>query len=159
MVSNEEAIRHYQQTGEHLGIFRTPEAATAYAKSLHEQQANEYRPRPGGRTIERNNNPGALRVPGSTQFQQFRSPQEGISAQESLLGRYHQRGLRDVSSIVETYAPRRSRGGDNTDEQVNNYINYVSRRLGVNPRDALSPTLIPRLGQVMREFETGNRSF
>lgn len=41
-MSNEEAIRHYQQTGEHLGIFKTPDAATAYAKSLHEQQAQEY---------------------------------------------------------------------------------------------------------------------
>jgi hypothetical protein len=46
-VSNEEAIRHYQQTGEHLGIFRTPQAATAYAKSLHDQQAQEYLPQAG----------------------------------------------------------------------------------------------------------------
>lgn len=69
------------------------------------------------------------------------------------------RGLRTISDIVERYAPRKSRGGDNTDEQVNNYISYVSRRLGVNPRDALSPSLIPRLGQAMREFETGQRAY
>lgn len=42
VVSNAEAIKHYQETGEHLGIFRTPEAADAYAKSLHEQQARAY---------------------------------------------------------------------------------------------------------------------
>jgi hypothetical protein len=42
VVSNDEALRHYQQTGEHLGIFKTPEAATRYAKTLHEEQAQEY---------------------------------------------------------------------------------------------------------------------
>lgn len=103
------------------------------------------------------NNPGALRVPGSTKFQSFASPQEGIQAQQALLGRYMGRGLRNVSSIVETYAPRQSRGGDNSDAQVNGYIGYVSRRLGVNPQDALSPTLLPKLAQAMREFETGQR--
>jgi hypothetical protein len=33
-VSNAEAIAHYRRTGEHLGIFRTPEEATDYAKRL-----------------------------------------------------------------------------------------------------------------------------
>lgn len=42
VVSDEAAIQHYFRTGEHLGIFKTPDAATAYAKSLHEQQALEY---------------------------------------------------------------------------------------------------------------------
>jgi hypothetical protein len=69
------------------------------------------------------------------------------------------RGLRSVSSIVETYAPRVSRGGDNTDEQVNNYISYVAKRLNVNPNDMLSPAMVGRLGQAMREFETGKRAY
>jgi hypothetical protein len=42
VVSNKEAIGHYRQTGEHLGIFKTEAQANAYAKSLHEQQAQEY---------------------------------------------------------------------------------------------------------------------
>jgi hypothetical protein len=42
VVSNKEAVAHYKRTGEHLGIFRTPEDADAYAQSLHEQQAQEY---------------------------------------------------------------------------------------------------------------------
>jgi hypothetical protein len=104
------------------------------------------------------NNPGNLRVPGSMQFQSFATPQEGIRAQEAQLGRYMRRGLNNVSSIVETYAPRKSRGGDNTDEQVNNYIRYVSQRLGVNPQDSLSPAALRRLAQAMREFETGRRA-
>jgi hypothetical protein len=103
------------------------------------------------------NNPGALRVPGSTQFQRFNSPQEGIRAQEALLGRYFQRGRNTVRSVIERYAPRQSVGGDNTDEQVNNYIAYVSKRLGVNPDQPLAN--VSQLGRAMREFETGKRSF
>ena len=90
-------------------------------------------------------------------FQRFATPQQGIQAQEQLLQRYHGRGLNTVSSIVETYAPRKSRGGDNTDAQVNNYISYVSRRLGIDPTAPISPNMIPVLGQAMREFETGKR--
>lgn len=104
------------------------------------------------------NNPGALRVPGSMKFQNFSSPQEGIAAQQALLGRYMKRGLDNVSSIVETYAPRRSRGGDNSDASVNNYIAYVARRIGVDPNAPIPPALLPQLSQAMREFETGKRA-
>jgi hypothetical protein len=75
-----------------------------------------------------------------------------------LLGRYHQRGLNSVSKVVETYAPRKSRGGDNTDAQVNNYIAYVSHRLGVDPSAVIPPAMVPQLAQAMREFETGQRA-
>lgn len=42
MLSEQEAIDLYRRTGRHLGIFDSPGAATAYAKSLHEQQSQEY---------------------------------------------------------------------------------------------------------------------
>src|SRR5574338_196923 len=110
----------------------------------------------GELTVLTNNNPGAIRKPGSLEFQSFASADEGIRAQEDLLRRrYFGKGLKSVADIIETYSPRKSRGGDNTDEQVNNYINYVAQRLGVNPRDSLSPAIIPRLAGHMREFETG----
>lgn len=44
VVSNEDAIKHYRETGEHLGVFETPEDANNYAQSLHEQQAKLYGP-------------------------------------------------------------------------------------------------------------------
>jgi hypothetical protein len=45
VVSDNEAIRHFYATHEHLGIFDTPENADAYAEKLHEQQAGEYQGR------------------------------------------------------------------------------------------------------------------
>jgi hypothetical protein len=90
-------------------------------------------------------------------FQEFSSPQEGIQAQEALLTRYFQGGRNTVRSVIERYAPRQRRGGDNTDAQVNNYIAYVAKRLGVDPDRPLSN--VSQLGRAMREFETGNRSF
>jgi hypothetical protein len=45
VLSDEAAIRMFDQTGRHLGIFRTPDDATAYASRLHDDQASFY----GGR--------------------------------------------------------------------------------------------------------------
>lgn len=42
VVSEQEAIAEYRRTGKHLGIFGTPQEATAYAESLHNDQAREY---------------------------------------------------------------------------------------------------------------------
>jgi hypothetical protein len=47
ILSDEDAIAQYNKTGQHLGIFDTPENATAYAESLHNQQAEEYLPKRG----------------------------------------------------------------------------------------------------------------
>ncbi len=46
-LSDEDAIKLYQRTGRHLGIFDTPESATAYAQMLHMNQAREYAPKRG----------------------------------------------------------------------------------------------------------------
>ena len=42
VVSNEEAIRHFKQTSQHLGIYKTPEAAQKAAEQLHKDQAKLY---------------------------------------------------------------------------------------------------------------------
>jgi hypothetical protein len=42
VISDEDAIAQYRKSGKHLGIFKTTAAATAYASTLHQQQAEEY---------------------------------------------------------------------------------------------------------------------
>lgn len=47
--SEDEAIAHYLETGQHLGKFENPDAATAYAEQLHREQERQYAPRRGQR--------------------------------------------------------------------------------------------------------------
>lgn len=41
ILSNEAAFERYRKTGRHLGIFKSPAGATAYAQRLHEDQARQ----------------------------------------------------------------------------------------------------------------------
>jgi hypothetical protein len=45
ILSDDEAIAEYRRTGRHLGKFKTPEEATAYANQLHNDQAELYKDR------------------------------------------------------------------------------------------------------------------
>lgn len=42
VVSDAEAIKHFQQTGQHLGVFPNEKKADRYAEALHKQQAQFY---------------------------------------------------------------------------------------------------------------------
>jgi hypothetical protein len=44
ILSDDEAVAQYKKTGKHLGKFDSPEAATAYAKQLHEDQEKTMSP-------------------------------------------------------------------------------------------------------------------
>lgn len=41
-LSDEEAVQQFRRSGKHLGIFDTPENATAYANQLHTDQERQY---------------------------------------------------------------------------------------------------------------------
>lgn len=43
ILTEEQAVDQYRQTGRHLGIFSTPEEATRFAQRLHESQAAQYK--------------------------------------------------------------------------------------------------------------------
>lgn len=45
VVTNDQAVKHWQRTGQHLGVFANEQAANRYAQQLHEAQAREYLPR------------------------------------------------------------------------------------------------------------------
>ena len=53
ILSDDEALQQYRQTGKHLGIFSSPDAADAYAQTLHEQQAQSHQPPEEGPARER----------------------------------------------------------------------------------------------------------
>jgi hypothetical protein len=40
--SNDEAVDNFRKTGEHLGVFDSPEQSDAYAEALHKQQEQQY---------------------------------------------------------------------------------------------------------------------
>lgn len=48
ILSDDDAIAQYQRTGRNLGIFDTPDNATAYAQSLHRDQEQQYVPQADG---------------------------------------------------------------------------------------------------------------
>lgn len=128
-----------------------------------------------GSRADRNNNPGNLRAVNPKTGQpvswvthlpgyQGADPQgyaifapgtSGQQGQQALLGRYFSQGRNTVASIVEHWAPRQSAGGDNTDAQVNNYISYVARQMGVDPNKPLPEGAIPQLAAAMHRFESG----
>ena len=48
VVSNQEAIDHFRQTGEHLGAYDKQKDAEDYSQRLHEEQAKEYKDKARG---------------------------------------------------------------------------------------------------------------
>jgi hypothetical protein len=117
----------------------------------------------------RNNNPGNLRVSGFTRSQPgfkgadsagyaiFDSPESGTKAQAALLAGkgYYGGGRRTPRAIIEKWAPRASKGGDNTDAQVDNYIGYAAQQLGIGPDDTIPSERLPALAAAMSRFESG----
>jgi hypothetical protein len=43
VVSNDDAIKNYKDTGQHLGIFKDPAASTRYAIDLHNKEAKKIK--------------------------------------------------------------------------------------------------------------------
>jgi len=117
----------------------------------------------------RNRNPGNIRYGAFAKSQGatgsddagyaiFPSAEAGQGAQASLLAGkgYYGGGRKSVRAIIEKWAPRASKGGDNTEAQVDNYISYVAKKLNVSPDDTLAAVSLPKMAQAMAEFEGGS---
>jgi hypothetical protein len=91
---------------------------------------------------------------------QFSSPEAGANVAVNQLNLYMtgrsrnvpRGGIRTIDQIVKTWAPV---GRENSAASVNNYVNYVARRLGVSSTAELSLEDAPRLAQALGEFENG----
>jgi hypothetical protein len=119
---------------------------------------------------DRNNNPGNIEDRGQFKgqpgylgsdgrFARFETREQGMAAMHNQLQRYMEgkttgQPLRSVSEIVPTWSPQ----SDPTNEagSTDNYLQYVAKRLGVDPNAPLTPDQIPALAEAMVEFETGN---
>lgn len=109
-------------------------------------------------------NPGALKdgpfarsqsgyVGSSGGFAVFKTPQDGIAAQEKLLtSAYIGKGFNTIDKIVNRYAPQ---GPENSAASVANYKKYISQRTGIDINAPIAPGQVPALAEAMREFETG----
>ena len=112
---------------------------------------------PRGTIAASHNNAGGLRIPGSLEFQRFRNPAEGNAAQERLLRNSYLARGNTVRGVIMRYSPPHSRGGDNPDAAVQNYVRYVAGRMGISPDAPIDQRHTEQLAQAIREFETGNR--
>lgn len=55
VVTDDEAVNHFYKTGEHFGVFDTPDNATRYAEWLHSQHEAKMQQKPIGAILgERN---------------------------------------------------------------------------------------------------------
>jgi len=124
-------------------------------------------PGKGGVAAALQTNPGALKdgafaksQPGyagaSGGFATFKTPEDGIAAQENLLrGSYVNKGFNTVSKIIDRYAPQ---GPENSAASVSNYKKYVAQKAGVDINAPITAAQVPAVAKAMREFETGNTS-
>ncbi|MBN4863281.1 hypothetical protein [Providencia stuartii] len=139
LLSDDEAIALFEETGNHLGVFDNPDDATAYAESLHNQQEKTYTKNGSGALGVRNNNPGNIRKSkdvwvGQTgndgSFVTFATPAHGIRATGKNLLSYARQGYVTPEQIITRWAPPE----DNNDTE--GYIKFVSDYLNV-PRDTV----------------------
>lgn len=76
IMSDDEAVAHYMKTGQHLGIYSTPEASTAAGEAIHQDQMAH----PPIRT----NPPAAIAAPSS--LPPISNTQQLYAARQALLG-------------------------------------------------------------------------
>jgi len=167
VMSDDEAIDTFERTGKHLGIFDSPDDATAYAEKLHDQQDNYYTKDDDNspRGI-RNNNPGNLEYSKTNpwvgqmgddgRFAKFETPEHGIRALGRNLLSYQRQGVDTVGEIVNRWAPEKD--GNNTAA----YIKAMCERLGVSadqPLDASNPDTLRALCAAIIHHENGSQPY
>lgn len=75
ILSNDDSIKLYHDTGKFLGKFNSAEDANNYAQQLHESQARQY-VNPGDQITNAHQNPGAAIQPGANPAQDYRNWQK-----------------------------------------------------------------------------------
>lgn len=118
-----------------------------------------------GRRGIRNNNPGNIRLSGTTwqgqvppdqqtdtDFVQFTDARWGIRAMARILNNYALRGINTVSGIISTWAPP-------TENKTAAYINAVADDLHVSPNAVVTDALKPSLIAAIIRHENGQQPY
>lgn len=124
----------------------------------------DYAPAPAQRQPRgiRNNNPGniedgdfARSIPGykgsDGRFAVYETPDDGLAAHATLLGSYGRKGLNTVEGVVGRWAP-------SSENDTGAYAQFVSKKLGVDPRaplDMNDPKVLSTMAAAMAEHENG----
>jgi len=165
MLSDDEAIALYQSTGNNLGVFDTPENATAYAKILHNDQEKLYVDSDKKQALGiRNNNPGNLvrtenawdgEVNSDSRFASFATPEHGLRALCKNLLAYNKRGYTTVGQIINRWAPPE-------ENDTAAYTAAVSKALGVpadRPLDLTDINTLTALCSSITQHENGSNPY
>lgn len=89
IMTDDEAIGQFQATGRHFGLFKTPDEATAFAESLHNQQDKMYSKNPFDQFDEATARTPAETIPLGEDGQdvpQKPQPQRDLSLGEQIVG-------------------------------------------------------------------------
>lgn len=89
-------------------------------------------------------------------FAVFSSPEAGRNAQISLLGTYAAGGNNTIAGMISKWAPQAA--NLKTPGSTQNYINYVSQKLGLPPNAPVPTSMLPAMADAMGEVESGRRS-
>lgn len=138
ILSDEDAIKTYLSTGKHLGKFDSPEGATAYAESLHEQQAKQYGAATVGEGFKQDNQ----------LYQHLTSVAVGLMKQQQT----------DPAAYVAKYSPAVQRSFQAAQEQgtPEAYKAYVQATVAEQQRLGVAqPKLLPAAAadQLVANFE------
>lgn len=160
IVSDEEAIRHFEETGANFGTFRSPEEAKAFSEWLHDQHAAELQQGTGFDRLvaitiqsESAGNPNAVSKKGAKGLMQVMPgtsrdpgfgirPSDGTQQDDVRVGReylaaMHQRYNGDLSRMWAAY----NWGPGNLDRAIARYGNDWLRYAPQETRDYVTKNL------------------
>jgi hypothetical protein len=95
--------------------------------------------------------PGYAGTDEGGRYARFETPEAGMAAASKLLGSYLDRGFDTPAEIIGRWASEKENGASTA-----NYVDFVSKRLGIAPGQKIGPAQIPALMEAMADFENGS---
>lgn len=140
IYSDEDAIARYRATGEHLGKFATPEAATAYAQQLHKSEEARIAKKPAALSLPVREIPEPTETP-EQRTQRYLNRQSETETPDQRTQRYLEKARKagymtqspmaptgsDIASSLDKY-----RGNDEQDNRIRQGIHDT-----LNPEPAM----------------------